>query len=187
MRPTVFANVTPDMTIAREEILGPVLSIIGFKDEEDAVRIANDTPYGLAGYVSSGDPERARRVSRPVHRQRKKARRGAQICRRAFVEKQRRVLRQRIGIFALGQEPDNRERIAQNTHPAFGGLAPIAQRGGRPVAFANRGKNFQLQGPSKTAVSSLRRITSKNSSGEGGVTRGVADMSITPPAEFFHK
>ena len=45
VRPTVFANVTPDMTIAREEIFGPVLSIIGFKDEEDAIRIANDTPY----------------------------------------------------------------------------------------------------------------------------------------------
>ncbi len=66
VRPTVFANVTSDMTIAREEIFGPVLSIIGFKDEEDAIRIANDTPYGLAGYVSSGDIERARRVSRRI-------------------------------------------------------------------------------------------------------------------------
>jgi aldehyde dehydrogenase (NAD+) len=66
VRPTVFANVTPGMTIAREEIFGPVLSIIGFKDEDDAVRIANDTPYGLAGYVSSGDPGRARRVSRRI-------------------------------------------------------------------------------------------------------------------------
>ncbi len=64
VRPTVFANVTNDMTIAREEIFGPVLSIIGYKDEDDAVRIANDTPYGLAGYVSSGDVERARRVAR---------------------------------------------------------------------------------------------------------------------------
>ncbi len=66
VRPTVFANVTSDMTIAREEIFGPVLSIIGFKDDEDAVRIANDTPYGLAGYVSSGDIARARRVSRRI-------------------------------------------------------------------------------------------------------------------------
>ena len=64
VRPTVFADVTNDMTIAREEVFGPVLSIIGFKDEDDAVRIANDTPYGLAGYVSSGDVERARRVAR---------------------------------------------------------------------------------------------------------------------------
>ncbi len=66
VRPTVFANVTNDMTVAREEIFGPVLSIIGYKDEDDAVRIANDTVYGLAGYVSSGDIERARRVSRRI-------------------------------------------------------------------------------------------------------------------------
>ena len=64
VRPTVFANVTNDMTIAREEIFGPVLSIIAYKDEDDAVRIANDTPYGLAAYVSAGDVEKARRVAR---------------------------------------------------------------------------------------------------------------------------
>src|SRR5208282_3924111 len=58
----VFANVTGDMTIAREEIFGPVLSVIGYKDEDDAIRIANGTPYGLAGYVS-GSIESARRVS----------------------------------------------------------------------------------------------------------------------------
>ena len=62
-KPTVFANVENDMSIAREEIFGPVLSIIGYDDEDDAVRIANDTPYGLSGYVSSGDLERARRVA----------------------------------------------------------------------------------------------------------------------------
>jgi aldehyde dehydrogenase (NAD+) len=66
VRPTVFANVTNDMTIAREEILGPVLSIIGYEDEDDVVRIANDTPYGLAGYISSGDVERARRIARRI-------------------------------------------------------------------------------------------------------------------------
>ncbi len=64
VRPTVFANVKNDMTIAREEIFGPVLSIIPYEDEEDAVRIANDTVYGLAGGVWSKDPERARRVAR---------------------------------------------------------------------------------------------------------------------------
>ena len=51
VKPTVFANVTNDMTIAREEIFGPVLCIITYKDEDDAIRIANDTPYGLSGYV----------------------------------------------------------------------------------------------------------------------------------------
>ncbi len=63
VKPTVFANVTNDMTIAREEIFGPVLSIIGYKDDEDAVRIANDTVYGLSGYVS-GEPEHARAIAR---------------------------------------------------------------------------------------------------------------------------
>jgi len=62
-RPTVFANVSNDMTIAREEIFGPVLSIIPYDDEDEAVRIANDTPYGLSGYVSSSDLDRARKVA----------------------------------------------------------------------------------------------------------------------------
>lgn len=66
VRPTVFAGVTPEMTIAREEIFGPVLSILAYKDEEEAVRIANDTPYGLAGYVSSGDIAHARAVARRI-------------------------------------------------------------------------------------------------------------------------
>ena len=66
VKPTVFANVRNDMTIAREEIFGPVLTIIPCEDEPDAIRIANDTPYGLSGYVTSGDLERARRVARKI-------------------------------------------------------------------------------------------------------------------------
>jgi aldehyde dehydrogenase (NAD+) len=66
VRPTVFANVTNDMTIAREEIFGPVISIMGAKDEAEAVKIANDTPYGLAGYVSAGTVESAKRVARQI-------------------------------------------------------------------------------------------------------------------------
>jgi aldehyde dehydrogenase (NAD+) len=61
-RPTVFADVTPAMRISREEIFGPVLSILPYDTEEDAIRMANDTVYGLAAYVSSADVERARRV-----------------------------------------------------------------------------------------------------------------------------
>jgi len=64
VRPTIFANVDNSMTIAREEIFGPVLVMIPYKDEEDAIRIANDTVYGLSGYVYSSDIERARRVAR---------------------------------------------------------------------------------------------------------------------------
>jgi len=66
VRPTVFSHVTNDMTIAREEIFGPVLSLIGYEDDEDAVRIANDTVYGLSGYISSGDPERAKAIARRI-------------------------------------------------------------------------------------------------------------------------
>ncbi|MDR9484303.1 MAG: aldehyde dehydrogenase family protein [Sediminimonas sp.] len=63
VRPTVFADVTNDMTIAREEIFGPVLSIIPFETEEDAIRIANDTPYGLTNYVQTQDGAKANRMA----------------------------------------------------------------------------------------------------------------------------
>ena len=63
VKPTVFSNVSNDMTIAREEIFGPVLSIIPYDDEDEAVAIANDTPYGLSGYVSTGNLDRGRRVA----------------------------------------------------------------------------------------------------------------------------
>ncbi len=63
VRPTVFADVDNDMTVAREEIFGPVLVMIGYDDEEQAIAVANDTPYGLAGYVQSGDLDHARQVA----------------------------------------------------------------------------------------------------------------------------
>jgi aldehyde dehydrogenase (NAD+) len=66
VRPTIFSNVNNDMVIAREEIFGPVLAIIPYRDEEEAIRIANDTPYGLAAYVWSNDLARANRVSRRI-------------------------------------------------------------------------------------------------------------------------
>ena len=66
VKPSVFANVSNDMTIASEEIFGPVLCIIPYQDEDDAIKIANDTPYGLSGYVSSEDPERALNVARKI-------------------------------------------------------------------------------------------------------------------------
>ena len=63
VKPTVFSDVSNDMTIAREEIFGPVLSILPYDTEEEAIRIANDTPYGLSGYVSSANLDRARAVA----------------------------------------------------------------------------------------------------------------------------
>jgi aldehyde dehydrogenase (NAD+) len=66
VKPTVFVDVQNDMTIAREEIFGPVLCILPYEDENDAVRIANDTPYGLSGYVTSRDIEHARRVAKRI-------------------------------------------------------------------------------------------------------------------------
>ena len=62
-RPTVFADATPDMTIMREEIFGPVLAMMPFDSEEEAVELANDTPYGLAAYIQTDSAERARRVA----------------------------------------------------------------------------------------------------------------------------
>jgi aldehyde dehydrogenase (NAD+) len=66
VKPTVFSAVSNDMTIAREEIFGPVLAILPYDSEEEAIAMANDTPYGLAGYVQSGDIEHARRVARRI-------------------------------------------------------------------------------------------------------------------------
>jgi len=65
-RPTIFADVRNSMKIAREEIFGPVLCLISYENEQQAIQIANDTPYGLSSYVSSADPERARRVAKRI-------------------------------------------------------------------------------------------------------------------------
>jgi aldehyde dehydrogenase (NAD+) len=66
VKPTVFADVRNEMTIAREEIFGPVLCMIPYADEDDAVRIANDSPYGLSGFVTSGNLDRAHRVAKRI-------------------------------------------------------------------------------------------------------------------------
>ena len=62
VQPTVFADVTPEMTIAREEVFGPVLAVMPYRDENDALRMANDSPYGLGGFVFGGQEAAARRV-----------------------------------------------------------------------------------------------------------------------------
>jgi aldehyde dehydrogenase (NAD+) len=66
VRPTVFADVTPDMTIAKEEIFGPVLSMMTYETEDQAIEIANNTSYGLAGYVNAPDIDRARKVAAKI-------------------------------------------------------------------------------------------------------------------------
>ena len=66
VKPTVFSEVRNDMTIAQEEIFGPVLSILPYESEDDAIRIANDSPYGLSGGVWAGDAERAKGVARKI-------------------------------------------------------------------------------------------------------------------------
>ena len=66
VKPTVFANVDNQMTVAREEIFGPVVCIMGYDSEDQAIEIANDTQYGLAGYVSSGDIEHAKLIARQI-------------------------------------------------------------------------------------------------------------------------
>ena len=66
VKPTVFADVQPDMTIAREEIFGPVLAILGYADQDDAIAIANDTEYGLAAYIAGNDVQRVREVAAKI-------------------------------------------------------------------------------------------------------------------------
>jgi aldehyde dehydrogenase (NAD+) len=66
VKPTVFANVSNNMTIARDEIFGPVLTILGYDNLDQAVEIANDTEYGLAGYVAAADLDKARAVARKL-------------------------------------------------------------------------------------------------------------------------
>tara|TARA_R100001129_G_scaffold158973_3_gene122915 strand:+ start:15350 stop:16771 length:1422 start_codon:yes stop_codon:yes gene_type:complete len=66
VKPTVFADVTPGMTIEREEIFGPVIALIPYDSEEDAVRIANDTIYGLSGYIQTTDKDKARKIARQL-------------------------------------------------------------------------------------------------------------------------
>jgi aldehyde dehydrogenase (NAD+) len=66
VEPTLFADVDNSMTIAQEEIFGPVLCVIGYDDDDDAVRIANDSPYGLSGDIRSADLDRAKAVARRI-------------------------------------------------------------------------------------------------------------------------
>jgi hypothetical protein len=106
VKPTVFSEVNNDMTIAREEIFGPVLAMIPYDTEEEAIAMANDTPYGLAGYVQSGDIEHARRW--PAHPRRQPAsQRRLRRLRRALRRLQAVRQRTRVGRARLYGLPRN--------------------------------------------------------------------------------
>ena len=66
VKPTIFANISNDMTIARQEVFGPVLAILPYESEEEAIEIANDTPYGLSSYIQAGDKDKARAVAAQI-------------------------------------------------------------------------------------------------------------------------
>ncbi len=100
VKPTIFSKVRNDMTIAREEIFGPVLCILPYENEEDAIRIANDTPYGLAAYVWSQDTVRARRVGNRI--------RAGQVALKRCVRRYADAVRRLQGV---GQRPRSTENL----------------------------------------------------------------------------
>ncbi len=116
VKPTVFANVTNDMTIAREEIFGPVLCILGYDDLDQAVEIANDTEYGLAGYVSGADLDKARVGGAPDPRRlgRDQPRlRHERAVRRLQAQRQR----ARVGRVRLRRVPGDEGRAGLRARP----------------------------------------------------------------------
>ena len=131
VKPTVFADVTNDMTIAREEIFGPVLVIIGYKDDDDAVRIANDTHYGLAGYVSARQPS-----SMPA-RSRRKLRAGNVNCRAAATAPRRSAATSSPATAASGAS--SASRSTSRSRPSLASTRRRLQRSLRANAKQFRG------------------------------------------------
>ena len=118
VKPTIFSDVRNDMTIAREEIFGPVLCILPYRDEEEAVQIANDTPYGLPAYVWSQDNVHARASAadprRPGDAQRRAGRHADALRRLQDVGQRARVGRVRPARFPGGQGPARRRGAGVN-------------------------------------------------------------------------
>ncbi len=123
VKPTVFANVTNDMTIAKEEIFGPVVSILGYKSVDEAVKIGNDTEYGLAAYISGTDMNKVRDVAAQAARRpgvdQRRRRRHDRAVRRLQDERQR----ARVGRLRLPRVPRNQGRARLHAE-AGGGVAP---------------------------------------------------------------
>ena len=149
VKPTIFSNVRNDMTIAREEIFGPVLCILPYQTEEEAVQIANDTPYGLAAYVWSQDNVRARRVGNRI-RAGQVALNGAYgryanaVRRLQDVRQRARIRRIRAARFSGGQSHDRSRRRLR---------LPGLEQPSRPVAepavlrLENLGKRYAPDRP----------------------------------------
>ena len=137
VEPTVFADVDPDATIAQEEIFGPVLVVIGFDDDDDAVRIANNSIYGLSGVVTSGDLERGKAVARRI-------RTGTLGDQRRPLVRRRRAVR---WLQAVGHRPAVRHRGPGDLHgDEDGGLARVA--GDRaPAASSPDGRSDRRNSP----------------------------------------
>ncbi len=114
VEPTLFADVDNSMTIAREEIFGPVLIVIPFDDDDDAVRIANDNQYGLGGYVTSGSVERAMAVGRRLRAGTISINGGDQLRRRRTLRRlqgeRRRSPERHRGLRAVHGDQDHRRR-----------------------------------------------------------------------------
>ena len=125
--PTVFADVNNSDTIAREEIFGPVLSVIRYDDDADAVRIANESEYGLGGTVWSSDPERARGVASRVNT-------GTIGINRSFRIRWRRSAASSTAAWAASSDP----RGLPPTRTSNPSTASCAVQGGRPQARAPR-------------------------------------------------
>ena len=147
VRPTVFSEVTPEMTIAQEEIFGPVLSIQPYEDEDDAVRIANDTVYGLAGGVWSGDQDRAigvakRHPHRPDRDQRRRLQPARPVRRLQAVRARARERALRDRGVAAGQEPAAVGVRGEPCAPPPKAVAQLSRGWGLkrgPLSFRGRG------------------------------------------------
>ncbi len=184
VKPTVFANVTNDMTIAREEIFGPVLCILGYDDLDQALEIANDTDYGLAGYVSAADLDKARAVARRI-------RAGSVAINHAFDMNapfggyKRSGNGREWGEFGSTSTWRSRARWATRRSSDFG--APTdAER-----MLARRNRNTLRQCPAKStntesiSIASRRSTSTPTSRSTATATRPTTTNWSTPSGKYF--
>jgi hypothetical protein len=144
VKPTIFANVRNDMSIAREEVFGPVLAILPYRDEAEAIRIANDTVYGLSGYVTSASIERARSVAAQL--------RTGMVHLNGAIHRHRRALRRlqavgqrpRVGRTRLPRLPRDQggDGVQPGLMPGRGLRASACPRGSAFMRTSHRGSGF---------------------------------------------